>query len=412
MPLAGQLPNQKKLVNNQTKTIQPFIMVIDTADRISIIQEYYFSRKLREIDQMRKDGIDVINLGIGSPDLAPSPKTINRLHEESSKPDNHGYQSYKGIPELRNAFCRWYLRKFRVNLHPDNEVLPLMGSKEGIAHISLAFVNPGDEVLIPNPGYPTYESATRLAGGTPRQYDLTAENDWYPDLVKLKREGLSKVKIMWVNYPHMPTGTRGSEELFGRLIDFGKENNILICNDNPYSFILNEEPLSLLSARGSRDVAIELNSLSKSHNMAGWRVGMVAGHSDYINAILKVKSNMDSGMFRPLQLAAVEALDNPCSWYSQLNQLYHSRQALAFQIMDTLNCTYDENQTGMFVWAKIPDSYHCASEISDKLLQYAHVFMTPGMIFGTNGRKYLRISLCSDKALFTEANNRIIASMS
>lgn len=386
-------------------------MVIKTANRISDIQEYYFSRKLQEIDQMRRNGIDVINLGIGSPDLAPSEKTVARLNQESMKPENHGYQSYRGIPELRTAFANWYLRHFQVNLHPDNEVLPLMGSKEGIVHISLAFVNPGDEVLIPDPGYPTYESATRLAGGIPRYYDLTADNDWYPDLNKLRREGLSKVKIMWVNYPHMPTGKSATISLFSKLIAFAEENNILIVNDNPYSFILNTNYISLLAIRGAKPVALELNSLSKSHNMAGWRVGMVAGHSDYLNAILKVKSNMDSGMFKPLQLAAVEALNNPCSWYLQLNASYEARRRLAFEIMDVLKCKYDTSQTGMFVWARIPGQYECASELSDLLLREAGVFITPGMIFGSNGKKYLRISLCSSTALLKESKRRIIGAM-
>ena len=384
------------------------MMQIATADRISGIEEYYFSRKLQEIERMRRDGHDVINLGIGSPDLAPSAATIGKLHEESAKPGNHGYQSYRGIPELRKAFAAWYGRFFRVQLDPDREILPLMGSKEGIVHISLAFVNPGDEVLIPNPGYPTYESATKLAGGVARHYELTEENGWLPDLRKLEGEGLEKVKIMWVNYPHMPTGTRASAGLFDSLVAFGAGHNILVCNDNPYSFILNDEPLSILNVGGSRATALELNSLSKSHNMAGWRIGMVAGHSDFINAILKVKSNMDSGMFRPLQLAAAEALASPESWYGTLNAVYRTRQEVAFGIMDIMGCRYDPGQTGMFVWGRIPGHYEYATELSDKLLHEAAVFITPGMVFGSRGEKYLRISLCSDVELLKTAKDRIM----
>ncbi len=382
-------------------------MVIASADRISQIQEYYFSKKLQEIDQMRRSGLDVINLGIGSPDLSPSDATIKRLVDECQKTGNHGYQSYRGIPELRLAFAQWYQRYFGVNLQPDNEVLPLMGSKEGIVHISLAFINPGDEVLIPNPGYPTYESATRLAGGIPRYYDLREDNHWTPDLDKLGEENLDKVKIMWVNYPHMPTGAKASGELFNKLVHFGASNSILICNDNPYSFILSNHYQSLLSVTGSKAVGLELNSLSKSHNMAGWRIGMVAGHADYINAILKVKSNMDSGMFKPLQLAAVAALDNTESWYKTNNAVYKQRQQVALEIMATLNCTCQPDQTGLFVWGKIPQGYDCASKLSDTILEEAHVFVTPGMIFGPNGKKYLRISLCSDIGQLKEAKNRI-----
>jgi LL-diaminopimelate aminotransferase len=382
-------------------------MKIKTAERISGIEEYYFSKKLSEIDQMRRDGIDVINLGIGSPDLVPSTPTIRRLQQEIPKPHNHGYQSYRGIPELRKAFAFWYERYFQVTLDPDSEILPLMGSKEGIVHISMAFVNPGDEVLIPNPGYPTYESATKLAGGIVRYYELTEETAWLPDLQKLKKEDLKKVKIMWVNYPHMPTGTKASVELFNELISFGSENNILICNDNPYSFILNEKPLSILSINGSKTISLELNSLSKSHNMAGWRIGMVAGNNDYIQAILKVKSNMDSGMFRPIQLAAVEGLASGENWYNELNEVYSRRQQAAYSIFDELECRYNPDQSGMFVWGKIPEYFHTAVEISDKLLQEANVFITPGMVFGSQGERYIRISLCSDIELLRTAKERI-----
>lgn len=386
-------------------------MTIEVADRIKDVQEYYFSKKLQEIDQMRKSGLDVINLGIGSPDMAPSEQTINRLIEGCSQPENHGYQPYRGIPELRHAFSNWYLRYFHVNVHPDNEVLPLMGSKEGIMHISLAFLNPGDEVLVPNPGYPTYAAASRLAGANIRYYGLSASNDWYPELDQLENEGLEKVKLMWVNYPHMPSGKKASRSVFEKLVAFGEKNGILICNDNPYSFILNKKPMSLLSVWGAKSIALELNSLSKSHNMAGWRVGMVAGHSDYINAILKVKSNMDSGMFKPLQMAAIQALESHETWYDLINKEYGIRRRLAVEIMDVLDCQYDSDQVGMFVWGKIPDFYESAIELSDKLLHQAHVFVTPGMIFGSNGARYLRISLCSNRKRLSESKRRIRAIM-
>jgi LL-diaminopimelate aminotransferase len=382
--------------------------MIQTADRISSVEEYYFSRKLKEVELMRKAGANVINLGIGSPDLPPSEQTISKLVEESRLDHNHGYQSYIGIPELRTAFAMWYLKYFKVNLNPANEILPLIGSKEGIFHISMAFVNPGEEVLIPNPGYPTYESATRLVGGRVRHYNLNADSGWYPALHNLEKQDLSKVKLMWINYPHMPTGTRASQQVFNDIIAFGIRNNILICNDNPYSFILNDKPISLLAAHHAKQVGLELNSLSKSHNMAGWRVGVVAGHPEFISAILKVKSNMDSGMFRPLQLAAVEALNSPSSWYENINKNYMERRLIAFEIMKTLECSCNPDQTGMFVWAKIPSKYRDSTELADKLLDDAHVFITPGIIFGSNGKDYIRISLCSNKELLLESKNRII----
>ncbi len=357
---------------------------------------------------MRKAGADVINLGIGSPDQAPAKETINKLIEQSRLDHNHGYQSYIGIPELRTAFSLWYQKYFQVDLNPDNEILPLIGSKEGIFHISMAFVNPGEEVLIPNPGYPTYESATKLAGGNVRHYDLNEKTGWHPNLNELDSQDLSHVKLMWINYPHMPTGTKASPERFNDIIQFGIRNNILICNDNPYSFILNNEQVSLLAASDAMEVGLELNSLSKSHNMAGWRVGMVAGKQEYISAILKVKSNMDSGMFRPLQLAAAEALNSPASWYQCMNQKYMDRRTIAFEIMNALGCSYDPNQTGMFVWAKIPATYTCSTELADKLLYDTHVFVTPGLIFGSNGKEYIRISLCSSTELLLESKNRII----
>ena len=382
-------------------------MLIQPAKRTESISEYYFSQKLREIDQMRASGIDVINLGIGSPDLAPSSSTIQALAESCQKPNNHGYQSYKGIPELRAAFSNWYINHFGVDLNPETEILPLIGSKEGIMHISMAFVNPGEEVLVPDPGYLTYTSATRLVGGKVRTYSLTEENGWLPDLDLLESEALENVKLMWVNYPHMPTGAKASTEFFEKLVDFGIRNNILICNDNPYSFILNDQHLSLLAARNSEKVCLELNSLSKSHNMAGWRVGMVAGNSDYIQAVLKVKSNMDSGMFKSLQLAAVKALSEPDSWYEEINRVYAERREIARDILETLNCTVNDDQVGLFLWARIPDSYKEAVELTDKLLYEAGVFVTPGIIFGKNGGKYVRISLCGPAETLLEAKNRI-----
>ena len=382
-------------------------MYIPAADRTHSVTEYYFSQKLREIEQMRKAGTDVINLGIGSPDLAPSEKTIEALMSSSIDPKNHGYQSYKGIPELRAAFSKWYARHFGVTLDPEGEVLPLMGSKEGIMHITMAFVNPGDKVLIPDPGYPTYGSATALLGGNIKAYPLTEENDWLPDLELLEKKGLEGVKLMWVNYPHMPTGAKASPEFFRKLVEFGMRNQILICNDNPYSFILNEQKLSLLSAPGARTVCLELNSLSKSQNMAGWRIGMLAGQEDYIQAVLKVKSNMDSGMFRPLQLAAAEALAAPAGWYDEINRLYAERQQVAREIMELIGCTVRPGQAGMFLWGRVPETLSNAEELSDRLLYRAGVFITPGIVFGANGCSHIRISLCSTVETLHEAKKRI-----
>ena len=359
------------------------------------------------IDELRKQGKNIINLGIGSPDQMPSGNTINKLVESAVCPDNHGYQSYNGILALRTAFAEWYKKYFHVELNPQNEVLTLMGSKEGIMHISMAFLNPGDEVLIPDPGYPTYSAASKIAGGTVRTYDLTAENNWLPDIASLEKEDLSKVKIMWINYPNMPTGAKATKKFFTELVAFAHKHNILLCNDNPYSFILNKEHLSLLSIEGAKDVAIELNSLSKSHNMAGWRIGMVAGHSEYINSILKIKSNMDSGMFLPLQLAAAEALNNPPEWYDEINEVYLKRRKIVEEIMDILKCTYDKKQTGLFVWGKILSTYESAESLADKVLQEANVFITPGFIFGKNGIQYIRISLCTKENLLEEAKQRI-----
>ena len=372
-------------------------MKVKPADRTALVQEYYFSQKLRQIDQMRQAGADIINLGIGSPDQPPSDNTIRRLNDEARKPGVHGYQSYNGSPVLRNAFADWYRKYFKVELNPENEILPLMGSKEGIMHVTMAFVNPDDEVLVPNPGYPTYSSVTSLAGGKIRYYDLDEKKGWLPDLEEIEKSDLKKVKLMWVNYPHMPTGTKGSESLYRNLVSFALRHNILLCNDNPYSFILNRDYISLLAAEGAKDIAIELNSLSKSHNMAGWRIGMVAGNSDYIKSILKVKSNMDSGIFLPLQLAAAEALASTESWYEALNSVYAIRRKIAESIMNILMCKFDKDQSGLFVWGRIPDNIPDCEAFVEEILNKAHVFLTPGFIFGTNGGRYIRISLCADK---------------
>ncbi len=382
-------------------------MRINTAHRLGVVSEYYFSRKLKEIAALRQQGIDVINLGIGSPDMAPAEEVIETVVRESRKPENHAYQSYSGIPALREAYARWYRNFFGVRLNSDNEILPLMGSKEGIMHVSMAFLNPGDRVLVPNPGYPAYSAVARLLGATVRYFDLKEENHWLPDLAALEKTDLSGVKIMWVNYPNMPTGTRASTELFTALTAFGLRHNILVVNDNPYSFILNEEQLSLLSIPGAKEIALELNSLSKSHNMAGWRLGMLAGHSEYISAVLQVKSNMDSGMFKPLQLAAVKALQQPENWYRQLNEIYRERRNVAFEILNALQCTYDKNQVGMFVWAKIPGESQSSEHFSDIILEKNQVFLSPGFIFGSGGARYVRLSLCTGKSRLQEAASRI-----
>ena len=382
-------------------------MKVKPADRTALVQEYYFSQKLRQIDQMRQAGADIINLGIGSPDQPPSDNTIRRLNDEARKPGVHGYQSYNGSPVLRNAFADWYRKYFKVELNPENEILPLMGSKEGIMHVTMAFVNPDDEVLVPNPGYPTYSSVTSLAGGKIRYYDLDEKKGWLPDLEEIEKSDLKKVKLMWVNYPHMPTGTKGSESLYRNLVSFALRHNILLCNDNPYSFILNRDYISLLAAEGAKDIAIELNSLSKSHNMAGWRIGMVAGNSDYIKSILKVKSNMDSGIFLPLQLAAAEALASTESWYEALNSVYAIRRKIAESIMNILMCKFDKDQSGLFVWGRIPDNIPDCEAFVEEILNKAHVFLTPGFIFGTNGGRYIRISLCADEKRLVEARERL-----
>jgi aspartate/methionine/tyrosine aminotransferase len=382
-------------------------MKVKPANRTNSVQEYYFSQKLAQIDKMRREGADIINLGIGSPDQPPSENTISALQSEAVKPTSHGYQSYTGVPALRKAFAEWYRKYFNVDLNPDNEILPLMGSKEGIMHISMAYVNQHDEVLVPDPGYPTYSSVTNLVGGAIRKYNLDEKHGWLPDLKALEDSDLSRVKLMWVNYPHMPTGTKGSVKLFEELVRFALKHKILLCNDNPYSFILNRDYISLLSVDGAKETSLELNSLSKSQNMAGWRIGMVAGHSEYIKNILKVKSNMDSGMFLPLQMAAVEALGNPESWYEKVNSVYLKRRRIVEEIMDLLNCRYNTQQVGLFLWGRIAEDIVNCEAYVEEILNKAHVFITPGFIFGDQGERYIRISLCADENKLTEAKERL-----
>jgi len=383
---------------------------MQTAKRLSGINEYYFSQKLREIDAMNKAGKNVINLGIGSPDMPPHPDVISVLNEESVKPNVHAYQNYKGSPVLRNAMADWYKKWYHVELDAETEILPLIGSKEGIMHICMTYLNEGDIALIPNPGYPTYSSAVSLAGGVPVTYQLNAENNWYPDFdaiaEMLKGNGAAQT-LMFVNYPHMPTGQLPTEAGMEKLIAFAKANNILLVHDNPYSFILNDHPMSLLSINGAKDVLVELNSLSKSHNMAGWRVGMLSGAKERINEILKFKSNMDSGMFLPLQLAAAKALTLGQKWHDSVNEVYRKRQQKVFSLLETLNCSFDQNQAGMFVWAAIPSVYASGYELTDAVLQRSNVFITPGGIFGSAGDKYVRVSLCSPEEKISEAIDRI-----
>lgn len=377
------------------------------AKRLQHTEEYYFSRKLREIDDMNKAGANVINLGIGSPDLPPHPSVTAALNEHAAKPNTHAYQGYKGIPALRQAIAGWYGRYYNVALNPDTEVLPLIGSKEGIMHICMTFLQEGDEALIPDPGYPTYRSAVQLSGATPVTYALDAANDWQPDLAALEQRDLSNVKLMWVNYPHMPTGAQAKKDTFEKLVAFAAKHHILLCHDNPYSFILNDHPASLMATPGAREVALELNSLSKSGNMAGWRVGMLVGKAEFLNDILRFKSNMDSGMFQPVQMAAVAALELGPEWYAELNRIYAGRRKKVFELLELLGAQFDRNQVGMFVWAKIPAGYADGFAVSDAVLQKAHVFITPGGIFGANGQPYIRVSLCRDEQVFAEAIERV-----
>ena len=380
------------------------------AERVGNVQEYYFSVKLKEIAQMNAQGADVINLGIGSPDLPPSKEVTDTLAEAAADPKGHGYQPYVGIPQLREAFAQWYRRWYNVDLNPANEVLPLIGSKEGIMHISMAFINEGDGVLVPNPGYPTYSSVSKLVGAKIISYNLKAEQDWQPDLEQLEEQyrageiDLDKVKLMWCNYPNMPTGANGSMELFEKLVAFGKRHNIIICHDNPYSFILNDNPLSILSVEGAKDICIELNSMSKSHNMPGWRIGMLASNRLFVEWILRVKSNMDSGMFRAMQLAAVKALNAPAEWYREMNEVYSARKALAQAILEKVGAEVAPGQVGMFLWGKVQGR---GVDICDDVLYKAKVFITPGIIFGSNGENYIRISLCANEQTLQKALGRI-----
>ena len=411
--LISAICGKKKLVSKK----------METAKRLEGIGEYYFSQKLREIDGMNKAGKNVLNLGIGSPDLPPHPDVIKTLHEEALKPNQHAYQSYKGSPVLRNAVAAWYKKWYNVELNANTEILPLIGSKEGIMHICMTYVNEGDIVLIPNPGYPTYRSAATIAGGKIVEYNLTKSNNWLPDFSAIEKElenirgrqggldsfplGRQGGALMFVNYPQMPTGQLPSMEIFEQLVAFAKRNNILLIHDNPYSFILNDKPMSLLSVEGAKDVVIELNSLSKSHNMAGWRIGMLVGAKDKIDDILKFKSNMDSGMFLPAQLAAAKALELGKEWHDEVNVVYNKRRIKVFELLTLLDCEFDITQAGMFVWASVPSKYKDGFELSDELLQDANVFITPGGIFGSAGDGFVRVSLCSTEQKFEEAIQRI-----
>ena len=376
---------------------------ITPANRVGSVQEYYFSKKLKEVAEMNAAGKNVINLGVGSPDLPPSEQTIETLCEHARKANEHGYQPYVGIPELRKGFADWYKTWYNVDLDPKTEIQPLIGSKEGILHISLAFLNPGDGVLVPNPGYPTYSSVSKLVEARLIPYELKEELGWQPDFEELEKMDLSNVKLMWTNYPNMPTGANASVELYEKLVAFGRKHGIIICNDNPYSFILNEHPLSILSIPGAKEICIEMNSMSKAHNMPGWRMAMLASNAQFVQWILKVKSNIDSGQFKPMQYAAVEALSAKKEWYDNMNRVYRSRRDLAGQIMRTLGCEYDENQVGMFLWGRIPDSAESGEAIANKVLYEANVFLTPGFIFGSRGERYIRISLCCKNETLEEA---------
>ena len=381
---------------------------IKPAERLSLVSEYYFSRKLKEVAQMNAEGKDIISLAIGSPDMPPSEKTIQTLCEVASRPDTHGYQPTMGTPELRKAMADFYKRWYGVELNPATEIQPLIGSKEGILHVTLAFVNPGEEVLVPNPGYPTYTSLSKILGAKVVNYDLMEDNGWQPDFDQLEGMDLSKVKLMWTNYPNMPTGGNARMETYERLVDFARRHNIVVVNDNPYSFILNEKPMSLLQVEGAKDCCIEFNSMSKSHNMPGWRVGMCATNPTFISWILKIKSNIDSGTFRGIQLAAAAALSNEAEWHREANiETYARRRKYAERIMDVLGCKYDPNQVGMFLWGRIPDSYSNCEELTERVLHEARVFITPGFIFGSKGERYIRISLCAKEEKIQNALERI-----
>ena len=380
--------------------------MIQGANRLQTIEEYYFSKKMREISLLISSGKAIINLGIGNPDLQPPQKVLSALTNSLEDPNAHKYQSYQGLPELRDAMASFYKEHFQVHLSPKTEILPLIGSKEGIMHISMAYLNEGDEVLVPNPGYPTYSSVTKLLGAKPIYYDLNAENNWMPDIMTLERSDLSRVKIMWINYPHMPTGAKADHKSLSDLVAFASRNDILLINDNPYSFILNEFPRSILQLNGAKDYCMELNSLSKTFNMAGWRVGMLMGNSKHISNVLKVKSNMDSGMFYGLQKGAIEALKCSKLWYLSLNSVYEQRRSLIWELATALNCTFDKNSSGLFVWAKLPHFVR-SDEFTELLLKNHHIFVAPGHIFGNNGEGYVRFSLCASIEIIEEAISRV-----
>lgn len=387
--------------SKQTSNIKP-------ADRLSAVSEYYFSRKLKEVARLNAEGKDIISLAIGSPDMPPSKATIDKLCEVARQDDAHGYQPTMGTPELRHAMANFYKRWYGVELDPLTEIQPLIGSKEGILHVTLAFVNPGEKVLVPNPGYPTYTSLSKILGAEVVNYNLREDDGWQPDFDELECMDLSNVRLMWTNYPNMPTGAPARMATYERLVDFARRHSIVIVNDNPYSFILNEKPISLLQVPGAKDCCIEFNSMSKSHNMPGWRVGMCASNQTFISWILKIKSNIDSGTFRGIQLAAAEAYNNSAEWHRQANiTTYRNRRDTAERIMDVLGCTYDKSQVGMFLWGKIPDKYAYAEELTERVLHEARVFITPGFIFGSNGERYIRISLCAKDEKIKEALKRI-----
>lgn len=383
-------------------------MIIPVADRLKITSEYYFSVKLQEIRQMQEKGLDVINLAIGNPDMSPSAETIGELQKQAALDGQHGYQPYRGIPELRKAIAKWYDSEYGVALNSDAEILPLIGSKEGITHISLAFLNPGDRVLVPELGYPAYRSVSQMIGAEVLDYPMLEDEGWSPDFKAIAQMDLDKVKIMWVNYPHMPTGAPAKIELFQKILDFARKHSILICHDNPYSLVLNQgKPISMLSLPGAKEVSLELNSMSKSHNMAGWRVGWIAGGKDYIDAVVKVKSNVDSGMFKPIQQAAIRALSNSQAWHTSRNQIYQQRRELVYAFLDKLGCTYSKDQVGMFVWAKIPSHVTHSEKLTEYLLHKHHIFVAPGFIFGQKGSGYIRASLCVDEKILARVMQRI-----
>lgn len=378
------------------------------SNRVSQVKEYYFSKKLKEVALLNAKGMNIISLGIGGPDRPPHTSVIDALCDDANKSDSHGYQPYVGLPALRQAYADWYKRWYGMELNPANEIQPLIGSKEGILHITLAFINPGDGVLVPNPGYPTYTSVSKLAEAEIFTYNLKEENRWYPDFDELEKLPLDKIKLMWVNYPNMPTGAPATIELYEKIVAFGKKHGIVIVNDNPYSFILNDNPISLLAVEGAKDIAIEMNSLSKSHNMAGWRMGMLASNAKFVEWVLKVKSNIDSGQYRPMMKAAIEAL-NDCNeeWFADLNAVYAARRKVAEEIIEALGCTFDANQRGLFLWGKIPETAESSEKFADNILYNARVFLTPGFIFGSNGERFIRISLCATEEKMKEALSRI-----